>query len=161
MILGILSDTHDRYEITGTAVRTLKERGAKFLIHCGDVCEPRILDHLAGLPCAFVWGNCDWDRAALQRYGESIDVPCRGAIADLEFDAKRVAALHGDDARLLDATIKGQQYDYLFHGHTHVKRDERFGRTRVINPGALHRAAVKTVALLDTATDALEFIRIA
>ena len=42
-----------------------------------------------------------------------------------------------------------------------VRRDERFGKTRIINPGALHRASEKTVALLDLATDQLEFIRVA
>ena len=98
MLLGILSDTHDRFEIMGTATRTLRERGAEFLIHCGDVCTPNMLDHLAGgVPCAFVWGNCDWDRLALQRYAESIGVPCHGAFADLELGGKRVAVLHGDD----------------------------------------------------------------
>jgi predicted phosphodiesterase len=30
---------------------------------------------------------------------------------------------------------QGQRYDYLLHGHTHVRRDERAGRTRIINPG--------------------------
>jgi putative phosphoesterase len=161
MLLGILSDTHDRYDITGRAVQALRDRGAAFFVHCGDVCEPRVLDHLAGLPCAFVWGNCDWDRQGLERYGAAIGVPCRGAIADLELGGKRVAALHGDDARLMRATLDAQAHDYLLHGHTHVRRDERVGRTRVINPGALHRAAEKTVALLDTATDQLEFIRVA
>jgi hypothetical protein len=160
MLLGILSDTHDRYEIMGAAVRTLKERGAAFFIHCGDVCTPNLLDHLAGLPSAFVFGNCDWDRLALQRYGEAIEVPCYGGLADLELGGKRVAVLHGDDKQRLDAVLKAQEHDYLFHGHTHVRRDERIGRTRVINPGALFRASVKTVALLDTDTDRLESISI-
>lgn len=158
MLLGILSDTHDRYEIMGAAVRTLKERGAAFFIHCGDVCTPSLLDHLAGLPSAFVWGNCDWDRLALQRYAQAIEVSCYGAFADLELGGKRVAILHGDDRAKLDAVLEAQGHDYLFHGHTHVKRDERIGRTRVINPGALFRASEKTVALLDTDTDRLEYV---
>ena len=158
MFLGILSDTHDRYEIMGAAVRALKERGATFFIHCGDVCTPNLLDHLAGLPSAFVWGNCDWDRMALQRYAQAIEVPCYGALADLELGGKRVAVLHGDDRARLDAVLQAQEHDYLFHGHTHVKRDERIGKTRVINPGALFRASEKTVALLDTDTDRLEYL---
>jgi putative phosphoesterase len=161
MVLGILSDTHDRYEIMGTAVATLSERGAQFFVHCGDVCSPRLLDHLAGLRAAFVWGNCDWDRGALQTYAEAIGVPCHGGFADLELDGKRIAIMHGDDRRQMDAVLAGHAHDYLFHGHTHLRRDERIGRTRVINPGALQRAAEKTVALLDTTTDQLEFIRIA
>ena len=161
MLLGILSDTHDRYEIMGQAVRALQERGARFFIHCGDVCSPAMLDHLAGLPSAFVWGNCDWDRPGLQRYAESIHVPCHGLVADLELDGKKIALLHGDDTQQLNALLKSQRHDYLFHGHSHLKRDDRIGKIRIINPGALHRAAEKTVALLNTQTDHLEFIRIA
>ncbi|HEY7115961.1 MAG TPA: metallophosphoesterase [Tepidisphaeraceae bacterium] len=161
MLIGILSDTHDRYEIMGAAVRALQERGAAYFVHCGDVCSPRLLDHLAGLPSAFVWGNCDWDRAALQRYAESIQVPCHGAFGDLELDGKRIALLHGDDKVRFDQVLKAQAHDYLFHGHTHVRRDERVGKTRIINPGALFRASEKTVAILDTQSDQLEYLRIA
>ena len=158
MLLGILSDTHDRYEIMGAAVRALRDRGAAFFIHCGDVCTPNLLDHLAGLPSAFVWGNCDWDRMTLRRYADSIGVPCYGPFADLELGGKRVAVLHGDDRTRLEGVLAAQEHDYLFHGHTHVKRDERIGKTRVINPGALFRASEKTVALLDTEADVLEYL---
>ena len=161
MLLGILSDTHDRYEIMGEAVRVLLARGAEYFIHCGDVCTPNLLDHLSGLASAFVWGNCDWDRMGLQRYGESIGVPCYGAFASLELGGKQVAVLHGDDRQRMEGVLKAQEHDYLFHGHTHVKRDERVGRTRIVNPGALYRATEKTVALLDTEKDLLEYIRIA
>jgi predicted phosphodiesterase len=119
-----------------------------------------MLDHLAGVKCAFVWGNNDWDRAELQRYGEAIAVPCYGEFADLELDGKKVGLLHGDYPSQINALVKAQSHDYLLHGHTHVKRDERIGKTRIINPGALHRAAVKTVAILDTTEDRVEFIRV-
>ena len=36
--------------------------------------------------------------------------------------------------------------------------DSRQGRVRVINPGALYRAARKTVAVLDTVADDLRFL---
>ena len=161
MLLGILSDTHDRAEMMQRAIQTLQERGAEFFIHCGDVCQPNLLDALAGLKSAFVWGNCDWDRAALQRYGDAIGVPCYGNFADLELAGKRIALLHGDDKTRMETVLAAQEHDYLFHGHTPVRRDERLGKTRVINPGALHRATEKTVALLDLKSDRLEYLRIA
>jgi putative phosphoesterase len=161
MLLGILSDSHDRYEMMAQAVTVLRARGARFLIHCGDVGSPRMLDHLAGIPSAVVWGNCDWDRAGLARYGRAIDVPFHGELADFEIAGKHIAVTHGDDNVLMQRLLAEQRHDYLFCGHTHVKRDERIGRVRIVNPGALFRAAQKTVGLLETTTDQLEFLVIA
>jgi len=48
----------------------------------------------------------------------------------------------------------------LLQGHTHVRQDLRVSKMRIINPGALHRANPKTVALLDTSADSLEFLEI-
>jgi predicted phosphodiesterase len=73
---------------------------------------------------------------------------------------KRIAVTHGDHRAVVREMLDGQAHDYLLLGHTHVARDERVGRVRVINPGALHRAAVKSVALLDTSADALVFVEL-
>jgi putative phosphoesterase len=140
------------------ALRALRDAGSEFFIHCGDIGDQSCIDLLAGLPSAFVFGNCDFDRARLARYAGSIDVPCYGNFGDLTLGGKRVAVIHGDDARLKQRLLASQDYDYLCQGHTHVRADTRVGRTRVINPGALHRATVKTVATLDTATDRLTFL---
>ena len=155
MIIGILSDTHDRAEWMAAGIRTLQVAGSQFYIHCGDIGSESCIDLLAGLQAAFVFGNCDFDRAGLARYAGSIDVPCYGNLADLQLDGKRVAVIHGDDYRLKQRLLAAQEHDYLCQGHTHLRADERMGRTRIINPGALHRAAVKTVVTLDTATDTL------
>lgn len=161
MRIGILSDTHDRIEITGRAVALLRGAGAEFLIHCGDVGGQQVLDQLAGIPCALIWGNNDWDRPALSRYCQSLGLDCYGNFADLELAGKRFAVSHGDDAAMTRRVLVEQKYDYFLHGHTHVAEDHRVGRTRVINPGALQRARTKSVAMLDTAADALEFHTVA
>ena len=158
MLLGLLSDTHDRVDAMAAGVALLRDHGAEFFIHCGDVGAERVLDYLAGLPSAFVFGNTDWDRAALARYAASIGVACHGTLADLALAGKRIAVTHGDDFKLKQRLLADQQHDYLLQGHTHVRADQRVGRTRVINPGALHRAKEKTVAVLDTATDTLQFL---
>ncbi|HZN65955.1 MAG TPA: YfcE family phosphodiesterase [Tepidisphaeraceae bacterium] len=158
MLIGILSDTHDRADAMAAAMKLLRELGAAFYVHCGDVGAERVLDHLAGVPSAFVFGNTDWDRAALARYARSIGVACHDAFADLELGGKRIAVTHGDDYRLKQRILAEQRHDYLLQGHTHARADQRVGRTRLINPGALHRAKEKTVALLDTEADRLEFL---
>ena len=55
MLIGILSDTHDRIETMAAAVQLLQSRGAEYFIHCGDVGSPAVLDYLAGQKACFVW----------------------------------------------------------------------------------------------------------
>lgn len=158
MIVGILSDTHDRADAAMLGVAALREAGAQFLIHCGDVGSDHVLEHLGGVPAAFVFGNTDWDRRALQRSAGHLGVQCLGDAGELELDGKWFYVCHGDDFRAMRAALDAQRYDYLLHGHSHTRRDDRVGRTRIINPGALHRAREKTVAVLDIARDRLTFL---
>lgn len=158
-LLGIVSDSHDDAAQLTAALNLLRTRGAQFFIHCGDLCAPEMLAHFVGLPAAFVWGNCD-DRRALEHHAARLGIACHGAVGDLTLGGKRIAFLHGDDGARQQQLLAAQQHDYLFHGHTHVADDRRIGRTRLINPGALHRARRKTVALLDLRNDALEFLTI-
>jgi uncharacterized protein len=157
MLLGILSDTHDRLDAAAVGIAALKAAGADYFLHCGDVGGEQILDQLAGLRAAFVWGNTDWDRVSLQRYADELGIQCFGAFGEFELDGKAIAIAHGDDDRAVRRVLDGQKHDYLFVGHSHVKADTRIGRVRVVNPGALHRAREKTVATLDTASDLLRF----
>ena len=160
MIVGILSDTHDRADAMAAAVKTLTANGAEFLVHCGDVGSEAILDHLAGIRAAFVWGNNDFDRRGLQRYAEELGIRCLGNLGELELGGKKFIVLHGDDERAKQRILAEQRHDYLLQGHTHIKLDHRIGKVRCINPGALHRAREKTVAMLDTETDILTFLAI-
>ena len=135
----------------------LRAKGAEYYIHCGDVGSVSVLDFLAGLPSAFVWGNTDWERAGLARYGETIGVKCFGAYGELSLGGKEVALLHGDDAKLKQKVLAEQKHDYLLQGHSHVREERKVGRVRIVNPGALHRANPKTVATIDTAADVVTF----
>jgi predicted phosphodiesterase len=74
----------------------------------------------------------------------------------LHVDGKDILVFHGHERGFRQA-VKQKRADYIVHGHTHQQRNERIGRTRVINPGALSRANPKTVATLDTATDEVNF----
>jgi putative phosphoesterase len=161
MLIGILSDTHDRLAPTVAALKVLRAAGARHLIHCGDVGSEQILDELAGdVPATFVWGNNDFDRASLARYAAAVGVTCGDALADLTLSGKRLAVTHGDHPATVRRILDGQEHDYLLVGHTHVRADARVGRTRVINPGALHRATPKSVAVLDLESDLLRFLTV-
>jgi putative phosphoesterase len=160
MIVGILSDTHGRADMAHAAVRLLLDNGAEYLVHCGDVGGTDVLDALAGHPAMFVFGNNDLDRQELATYAKTIGIACGGTCGKLAFAGKPAVVTHGDDSKLLEKLQREQQIDYLFLGHTHQKLDRRVGKVRIINSGALYRAATKTVALLDTAADSLRFIKV-
>jgi predicted phosphodiesterase len=66
---------------------------------------------------------------------------------------------HGDSSQEL-ARLEAERPDYLFSGHTHKALDIHRGPTRCINPGALHRAATWTVALLEGANGRLETLQV-
>jgi len=158
MQIGILSDSHGHADVMSLAVKTLLANGAEYLIHCGDVGAPEMLDYLAGTPSAFVWGNNDFERAEMQRYAERLDINCMGSMGELELDAKLICVTHGDDERTKQRLLAEQRFDYFLQGHTHIPADQRLGKTRLINPGALHRTRQKTVALLDTRKDQLRLL---
>ena len=160
MLLGLLADSHGRRRTTAAAVSSLLERGAEMLIHLGDFETIEVIDELVGQHAQGVLGNCDYPPERFLRYAESVDVTLDKEALRLELDGKRLIATHGHIERIMREAMTSK-CDYLLHGHSHALRDERLGRTRIINPGALSRAARYTAALLDTAADRLDIIEIA
>jgi len=167
--VGLLGDAHGQAGRTRAAVRLLIEHGAELLIYLGDVCGDAVIEALveklddAGKPdppVHLVFGNCDFNTAGSARYAASLGITVDDPAGRLILDGKTLAFTHGHLIQPMhDAIADG--VDYLFHGHSHRRRDEHVQHTRVINPGALQRAAQYTVALLDTATDELQFVPVA
>ncbi len=136
------------------------ELGVGHVVHCGDVCGMGVLEEMIGRNLTFVWGNMDEPDPVTDAYIKTLGLSPPGSPPErFEIDGKRFAIFHGHE-RGFDQAVTGLDVDYLLHGHTHVRRDQRSGARRIINPGALHRAAVKTVATLDTHTDELRFHQI-
>ncbi|MGC4031723.1 MAG: metallophosphoesterase family protein [Tepidisphaeraceae bacterium] len=156
-----MSDTHGDIAASLAAVRLLRDRGAAFLIHCGDIGGEDVLDALAGVPSAFVFGNNDYDHRPLEQYACNLGIDCLGDAGTLSLSGKNIGVTHGDNASILADMIEpGNGLDYLFTGHSHKIHDKTVGRVRWINPGALYRAAKKTVAIVDLATDKAEWIEV-
>lgn len=164
MILGILSDTHGHWARTVVALRLLRQAGAEAFVHCGDVGGADVLDELAGLRAWVLCGNMDDASALCGTPG--LTVAPQGPLR-IELDGRVLVAFHGHEGefgRWLAALDRHGELppklgrcDYILHGHTHVPRDVRVGPVRIINPGALHRAATHTVATLDLRTDTVAF----
>ncbi len=159
MRIGLLADSHGRADMTARAVATLQRAETQMLLHLGDIETEAVLDELVGHNAHVVFGNCDWNERDLARYAEHMDISVDHPAGRLEIGGKVLVFTHGHLVNFMDKAISSG-VDYLVHGHTHTLRDERIGSTRVINPGALFRAARYTVAVLDLAEDTVQFLEV-
>jgi putative phosphoesterase len=160
MRIGVLSDTHSRFEAVLKALAEFRERGVELLIHCGDIDTADCAERFMGWNAHFVFGNCDWDRKALRDSIARIGATLHEPFGHLEFDGMSIAWTHGHEPQLFRALEVSNAFDYLFFGHTHVAEQRRAGKTQVVNPGALHRTKLKTCLVLDTQTRELTTVMI-
>lgn len=165
--IGLLSDSHGRAATTRRAVALLLDAGAEQIVHLGDVGSTDVLDALAvnapgngeQLPAHVVFGNSDYDVEPLDRYARDLGLTVDHPVGTLQLEPGQLVFCHGHDSRAMGAALAAG-VRWLCHGHTHQASDTRQGATRIINPGALHRAAQYTVALLDTADDELTLLNV-
>ena len=159
-MIGIISDTHENEKSTQKAVAVFKERNVDFVVHCGDIISPPMLEHFKGLKMKFVYGNNDGEKEGLNEKAKELGFEEITDEREFEHNRKKFYVYHGTNKNKLDEAIKSNKYDYALTGHTHIKMDEKLGKTRVINPGALFRTLPYTIALLDVEKDKLEFVRV-
>ena len=157
-IIGLLSDSHGRASITRRGVDLLLAEGVTLILHMGDIGRFEVIDALATgkVESRIVFGNTDMDKANMARYAEGLGISVDDPVGRLDWGGQKLVFMHGHLPNAM-AQALADQVNYLCHGHTHEMRDQRCGSTRVINPGALCRAAQYTVATLDTQRDQLNF----
>ena len=158
MHIAVLSDTHGRNETVRRALAEIAVRGVTTVLHCGDIEDPETIALFEGLEAHFVLGNCDWNPQALQSAIQEIGATFHDGFGNLELAERKIAFLHGHERERMREVENSGYFDYLFYGHTHVAREHQTGPTRVINPGALHRAKPKTFIIVDLASGAIESV---
>lgn len=160
MHIGILSDTHGNRRTVSLALAELRERGVTTVLHCGDIDDPETVTFFHGFTAHFVFGNCDYDKAALREAMADIGATLHESFGSVEIEGVKLAFTHGDDKLLMRDVERSGYYDFLFYGHTHQAEEHRTGPTRVINPGALHRARPKTFIVLDLESRNVESVTV-
>lgn len=119
MVIGIVSDTHG--VLPPAAARAL--RGVEHILHAGDVGAEAVLRDLETIaPVTAVAGNCDRWRGV-----ESLP-----AVATVTLGGVRFLLIHD----ICDLREVPDSVDVVVCGHTHRPREERRGRTLVVNPGS-------------------------
>jgi putative phosphoesterase len=160
MKIAVLSDTHSRHATVHRALEIVRGRGVETVLHCGDIEDPETVELFRGFSAHFVFGNCDGDRDGLRTAMKAAGVTPHENFGHVELAGQKLAFLHGDDRKLMHDVEHSGAYDFLLYGHSHVAEEHRTGPTRVINPGALHRARPKRFIVLDLATGAVEAVEV-
>jgi len=159
MRIAVISDTHSRVVSVVNALDIIAARNVDVILHCGDIQDGATV-RLFPRHTHFVYGNCDYDRAEIQQAVEDIGATLHGAWGQLELAGMSLALVHGDDHQLLHDLEYADTFDFLFYGHTHVVREHRTGKTRVINPGALQRVQRRTFLIVDLPGGAVESVTV-
>ena len=160
MKIGILSDTHNHQVNIQKALLVFDQYQPEMLIFCGDATTVESIEWLCEYPMIYTYGNGDFltgeIRAFLKAYNNS---NFAGFVFKGDLGGKKIAVTHGHLLNYLDELKEADQFDYVFCGHTHMRMDQKIGRTRWINPGALGGTMKesRSVAILDLKTDELIF----
>jgi putative phosphoesterase len=162
MKIGIISDTHDNLHNLKMALEVIRAEQVTNLVHCGDLCGPHIIRTLAGFDVWIAQGNMDRHLELPQVAKESLGHISLAWLQKPMLNGCSMAVIHGDNEEVLGNLITSGQYRYVFHGHTHRRRNQTVGRTRVINPGALGgtRKQSRSFCILDLATGEARFVEV-
>lgn len=180
MILGILSDTHDRLEEFQLAYNIFVNNKVELIIHCGDWNAPYSLMYFNQinthkLPVMGIFGNNEGERTRIPVISKSLATPIDisgDGPREETIDGRKIAICHGHDKKQLHALIDSHKYDAIFTGHTHRSRNEKIGKTLVLNPGTLSHSYVDgethivrivdfcSVGVYDTKTNTAEIIKL-
>lgn len=155
MLLGLISDTHDRLPTIDSAVELFERRGAQALIHPGDLTAPFAAQRLLRYegPIYVTYGNNDGERDGLKKILPQIaDGPLKIVMAG------RKILIHHFVEWCSSQDIA--QADVVITGHTHEVVNEQQNGTLFINPGECCGWVNDrcTVALLDTETITAEIV---
>jgi putative phosphoesterase len=138
MKLGVLSDTHENVNNLEVALEVYRQEGISQVIHCGDMTTAATAQRLEGFQVVYVDGNMDQGVAEIYRTLRDLN-PHSVVLPTFEGDVEGISigVTHGHDENELRRLVDSGKHQYVFHGHTHRRRDEMQGTTRIFNPGAL------------------------
>ena len=130
MLIGVLSDTHDRLPAIDAALGLFADRAVQAVIHAGDFVAPfavRRLQRYCG-PLHAVYGNNDGERKILKKLMPLVqDGPLF-----IEYAGRVILVQHSMDQCSPDDIDRA---DIIITGHTHEGESHTERRKLFLNPG--------------------------
>lgn len=161
MKIAIISDTHNHLTNLHKALRIIENEDIHFIIHCGDVTSTETLSSLSAFRVILTFGNGDFTSGEMREVLLKMNPESfAGSAYQGEIDGLRIAVTHGHIFSQFQTLLNSQQFDLIFHGHTHRREEALHGNTRLINPGALGglRKEERSFCILDILSRQLRFI---
>lgn len=169
MKVCIVSDSHDNRFLLEAAVKDAKSRGAKAVLHCGDVVAPSTLKILnpVGLPVHVIHGNNTGDMYSLSRLHHNDDsvVKYYGQDAGIELSGRKIFLVHYP--HYAEAMATTGDWDIVCCGHDHKAsireiKNIKNSTSLFINPGTVGGVgAAPTYVMADLEKYEFEIIDIA
>ncbi|MBT3283515.1 metallophosphoesterase [Candidatus Bathyarchaeota archaeon] len=153
MIVGLISDTHDRLPLIERAIERLKEERVKLVLHAGDYISLFTAKPYAELdvPMIGVFGNNCAETEELKNVYSGVGADLRGYFAEVEEGGLKIALTHGHIKSEMDRAMSGE-YDVVVRGHSHRASVREENGILVVNPGEVcgYLTGRSSVAFLNT-----------
>lgn len=157
MLIGVLSDTHDRVPMIDAALSIFTERGVEAIVHAGDFVAPFAMQRLLqfGGPLYATYGNNDGERAGLKKLLPQL----KDGPLFVEIDGCTILVHHFIDWCHPDDI---ERADVVITGHTHEVVNRVDLSALLLNPGegCGWLSGRCTVAILDTAGPSAEVLEL-
>jgi len=135
MLVGLISDTHDRLPAIAELVRQMQAAGVGMVLHAGDYCSPFALRAFeeSHVSLAGVFGRNDGDREGLVTRAQSaFGAELFESPHSVEIGGRRILLVH-DIGVVNKRSISS--HDIVIHGSTHQQEMKTRGDTLIVNPG--------------------------
>ena len=136
MILGVVSDTHNRFSNIESIIDLFNSKKVDTVIHTGDITKSQALDRFHRLDCPLigVFGNNDIEEEGLEETAKKNGFIFQNPPFLLEIAGREICILHEPD-NLEKIISSNPSLDLIIHGHTHRFRNENISGVKILNPG--------------------------
>jgi putative phosphoesterase len=139
MLIGVISDTHKKYDYAKEIIDCFIEKKVKFIIHAGDIVDVDVLELIKQTKIKYVavYGNNDAHLSEHHSKYNLVQEPHYFKLAGKKFKLMHLPFYMSSDA------------DIIIFGHTHVFECDFKNNTLFLNPGeACARKKPKSEAVL-------------
>jgi putative phosphoesterase len=144
MLIGVISDTHDRLLQLEAALNFFHEQNIRTVVHCGDwkdIATVRYCADLANQLDISVHGVLGNNDTAVQEF---LDYAAKApgefhleeGVLELNLHEKSIAAYHGHHLPTRRRLLSSSDYDVILLGHSHKPLITNDADQMIVNPGS-------------------------